>query len=167
MHTLCPGLKALSRDSPTNEFNSKIDLRSTYWQMAISNEHRLYWENCPGPEHGLWEFTVMTYGLIRATQICQWGLNRVLKDCKDCVDSYINDCIMFSDDMLSHVADLQCILNKLLNSLSKDLSVHLDNHRYLSWDFNTHWKWWLQWHKKPSQLLTGLHQNQLKKWGHS
>ena len=40
-----------------------------------------------------------------ATQTCQRGLDEVLRDCKDCVDIYVDDCIIFSDDMASHVTD--------------------------------------------------------------
>ena len=71
---------------------------------------------CPGPGYGLWEFTVMPYGLTGATQTCQRGLDKVLKDCKDCVDNYIDDCIVFSDDMQSHGKDLQRVLSRLLNA---------------------------------------------------
>ena len=51
---------------------------------------------CPGPGYGLWGFTVMPYGLTGATQTCQCGLDEVLKDC---VDNYVDDCIIFSVDM--------------------------------------------------------------------
>ena len=71
---------------------------------------------CPGPGYGLWEFTMMPYGLTGATQTCQRSLDRVLKDCKDCVDNYIDDCIVFSDDTQSYVADLQHVLSKLLKA---------------------------------------------------
>ena len=36
----------------------------------------------PSPGYGLWEFTVMPYGLTRATQACQ-RLDEMLQDCKD------------------------------------------------------------------------------------
>ena len=54
---------------------------------------------CPGPGYGLWEFTVMPYGLTAATHMCQRGLDEVLKDYKDCVDSYVDDYIIFSDTL--------------------------------------------------------------------
>ena len=38
----------------------------------------------------------MPYGLTGATQT---GLDQVLNDCKDCVDNYVDDLIIFSDDM--------------------------------------------------------------------
>ena len=67
----------------------------------------------PGPGYGLWEFTVMPYGLTGATQTCQRGLDEVLRDCKDCVDNYVDDCIIFSDSMSSHITDLSRVLGKL------------------------------------------------------
>ena len=71
---------------------------------------------CPEPGYGLWEFTVRPYGLTGATQTCQRGLDQVLKDCKDCVDNYNDDCIVFSDDMQSHMRDLQRVLSRLRNA---------------------------------------------------
>ena len=63
--------------------------------------------------YGLWEFTVMPYGLTGATQTCQRGLDRVLKDCKDCVENYVDDCIVYSDSMESHIKDLRRVLGRL------------------------------------------------------
>ena len=37
----------------------------------------------------------------------------MLRDCKDCVDNYVDDCIIFSDDMSSHATDLSRVLGKL------------------------------------------------------
>ena len=68
---------------------------------------------CPGPSYGLWEFTVMPYGLTCATQTCQRGLDTILQNCKHCVDNYVDDCIVFSDDMTSHIQDLRLVLGKL------------------------------------------------------
>ena len=68
---------------------------------------------CPGPGYGLWEFLVMPYGLTGATQTCQCGLDKVLKDCKHCVDNYVDDCIIFSEDVESHIKDLRMVLDKL------------------------------------------------------
>ena len=86
---------------------SKLDLRSGYWQFPMSESSIEKTAFCPGPGYGLWEFTVMPYGLTGATQTCQRGLDAVLKDCKDCVDNYVDDCIVFSDDMESHITDLR------------------------------------------------------------
>ena len=71
---------------------------------------------CPGPGYGLWEFVVMPYGLTGAIQTCQQGLDTLLADCKYCVDNYVDDCIVYSNDMKSHVRDLQEVLGRLLKA---------------------------------------------------
>jgi len=68
---------------------------------------------CPGPGYGLWEFTRMPYGLTGATQTCQRGLDSLLQSCKDCVDNYVDDCIVFSKDMHTHIKDLRRVLSRL------------------------------------------------------
>ena len=68
---------------------------------------------CPGLGYGLWEFTVMPYGLTGATQTCQRALDHILKSSKDCVDNYIDDIIVFSDTIESHIRDLRRVLSKL------------------------------------------------------
>ena len=51
---------------------SKIDLRSAYWQFPMHTESI---EKTAFSGYGLWEFTVMPYGLTGATQTWQWGLD--------------------------------------------------------------------------------------------
>ena len=41
----------------------------------------------------------MPYGLARAIQTCQQGLDTVQRDCKHCVDNYIDNSVVFSSDM--------------------------------------------------------------------
>ena len=89
---------------------SKLDLHSAYWQFPMSPESTAF---CPGPGYGLWEFTVMPYGLTGATQTCQRGLDHVLGDCQDCVDNYIGNCLVYSDNMETHMKDLERVLSRL------------------------------------------------------
>lgn len=95
---------------------SKLDLRSAYWQFPMSDRSMEKTAFCPGPGYGLWEFTVMPYGLTGATQTCQRGLDEVLKDCRDCVDNYVDDFIVFSDNMEAHICDLRRVLSRLLSA---------------------------------------------------
>jgi len=55
---------------------SKLGLRSAYWQFPM---HSQSVEKTAGPSYGLWEFTVMPYGLTGATQTHQRGLDTVRK----------------------------------------------------------------------------------------
>ena len=92
---------------------SKLDLRSAYWQFPMYQSSIEKTAFCPGPGYGLWEFVVMPYGLTGATQTCQRGLDEIFRECNDCVDNYVDDIIVFSDDMDSHVSDLRRVLEKL------------------------------------------------------
>ena len=92
---------------------SKIHLKSAYWQFPMHKDSIEKTAFTPGPRYGLWEFTVMPNGLTGATQTCQRGLDEVLRDCKDSVDNYVDDCIIFSDSMSSHITNLSRILGKL------------------------------------------------------
>ena len=92
---------------------SKLDLRSAYWQFPMDEGSIEKTAFCPGPGYGLWEFTVMPYGLTGASQTCQRALDHTLKSCKDCVDNYIDDIIVFSDTIESHIRDLRRVLSKL------------------------------------------------------
>ena len=46
--------------------------------------------------------------------MCQWGLDEVLDDCKDCIDNYVDDFIVFSDSIKSYICDLRCVLSRLM-----------------------------------------------------
>lgn len=99
---------------------SKIDLKSAYWQFRMHKDFIVKTAFSPGSGYGLWEFTVMPYGLTGATQTCQRGLDKVLRDCKDCVDNYVDDCIIFQmtcppmpQICLAFLANLQQLVHSL------------------------------------------------------
>jgi len=95
---------------------SKLDLRSAYWQFPMESQSVEKTAFCPGPGYGLWEFTRMPYGLTGATQTCQRGLDKILQSCKDCVDNYVDDCIVFSNDIDTHIRDLKRVLSQLTDA---------------------------------------------------
>ena len=51
--------------------------------------------------------------LTGATQTCQYALDEVFHECHYCVDNYIDDIIVFSDYMYSHINNLWCIFKNL------------------------------------------------------
>ena len=64
----------------------------------------------------------MPYGLIGATRTCQRGIDMELQNCKYCVD----DCIVYSDDMQSHITDLCQVLGQLMEAgFTSRLRVHM------------------------------------------
>jgi len=58
----------------------------------------------------------MLYGLTKATQTYQRCLDMVLQNCKYCVDNYMDDCIVYSDGMQSHITDLRKVLGQLMEA---------------------------------------------------
>ena len=48
---------------------SKMDLKSAYWQFPMHEESIEKTAFSPGPGYGLWEFTVMPYGLTGAKEV--------------------------------------------------------------------------------------------------
>ena len=75
MHTLFPGLRALSNSCANKCVFSKTDLKSAYWQFPINEVQLTKTVFCSGPVYGSWEFAVMPYSLTDATQTCQHGLD--------------------------------------------------------------------------------------------
>ena len=55
----------------------------------------------------------MPYGLTGATQTCRSALDETFCECHNCVDNYVDDIIVFSGDMDSHIKDLQQVFKKL------------------------------------------------------
>ena len=82
--------------------------------LAFSHEWNIHGKTafCPGPGYGVWEFTVTPYRLTRATQTCQCRLDKVLKQCKESVCNYLNNC-----NMDSHISNLQRVLSSLLAAI--------------------------------------------------
>ena len=74
---------------------SKLDFRSAYWQFPMNSDSIEKTTFYPGPAYGLWEFTVMLYGLTAATQTRQRALDDVPHDWKYCIDNYVDNCIVY------------------------------------------------------------------------
>ena len=94
---------------------SKMDLKNTYRQFPMQEQSIEKTSFLSGPGYGLWEFTVITYGLTGATRTSQRELDEILKDCKDCVDNHVDNCIVFADEMASHITDLNWPVYIMIN----------------------------------------------------
>jgi len=58
----------------------KLDQQSAYWQFLMDEQSVEKTVFCLGPGYGLWEFTVMPYGLTGSTQTCQRALEHTQKN---------------------------------------------------------------------------------------
>lgn len=113
---------------------------------------------CPGPvmEYGNLLSHVL-FGVIRATQTYQQGLeDRVLKDCKHCVDNYIRwlYCV-FRWQVISCGRPSTCLTQTpqcWIHSLRIQVFIWIVIYSYIIWDFNTHLKEWFHWLKTQSVI---------------
>ena len=103
----------------------------------------------------------MQYGLTGATHTCQRALDHVLKSCKGCVDNYVDDLVVFSDDMDSHISDLRQVLMKLraagFTLQYVDRSVFLVAPKLYTLALSTPQQAWHPPHRRPKQSKIGRH----------
>lgn len=97
------------------EFFSSLDLRSGYWQVPMAE--------CDRPKtafvtpDGLYEFTVMPFGLCNAPATFERMMDSILRGLKwqICL-CYLDDVVVFAPDFATHLARLRTILQCLTNA---------------------------------------------------
>lgn len=85
---------------------SKIDLRSGYWQMWLSDDSQLKTAFSPGPQFGLWHWTVLPFGLRNAPSAFQREIKKVFHDL-EFVSSYMDDLFIHSQNKEDHIQHLR------------------------------------------------------------
>lgn len=100
---------------------SKVDLRSGYWQMGLTSDSEEMTAFSPGPQYGLWQWTVLPFGLRNAPSSFHREIRKAFHDFKF-VLSYIDDLFIFSGSKDEHLTHLEMFfqrcseLNLTLNS---------------------------------------------------
>jgi hypothetical protein len=91
---------------------SKIDLRSCYHQLRIQPSDVL--KTTFITKYGLYEFTVMSFGLTNAPIFCMYLMNSVFMDFLDkFVVVFIGDILIYSQSEEEHVDHLRKVLRSL------------------------------------------------------
>ena len=93
-----------------HRYFSVLDIASAYWCVPVRDidiEKTAF--NTP---RGLYEMTVMPFGLVNAQATFQRLMDNILLGTKN-TESYIDDCIVYSQDFENHLSDLRCILERL------------------------------------------------------
>ena len=90
---------------------SKFDLRSGYWQLKLTNSAMEKTAFSPGPQFGLWEWTVLPFGLTNAPSKFQSTMENIFRELPY-VKCFIDDIIVHSPDMDSHRQHLKHFLQR-------------------------------------------------------
>lgn len=97
------------------EYFSSLDLRSGYWQVPMAE--------CDRPKtafvtpDGLYEFTVMPFGLCNAPATFERMMDNILRGLKwNICLCYLDDIVVFSSDFSTHLSRLHQVLTCLKNA---------------------------------------------------
>jgi len=100
-------------DSPSRaKIYSKIDLQHAYHlvRIALGDE----WKTAFHTRYGSYEWLVMPFGLTNAPAAFQRFVNTVFADMLDiCVVVYLDDILIYSEDMESHQQHIREVLHRL------------------------------------------------------
>jgi hypothetical protein len=91
---------------------TKLDLRDAYHRIRIKPGDK--WKTAFRTRYGLWEYTVMPFGLINAPATFQAYINGALKGLLDitCV-VYMDDICIFSSSIKEHAKYVREVLTRL------------------------------------------------------
>ena len=96
----------------TSQWFSSLDLQSGFWQIAMHEPDIP--ETAVITKRGLYEWTVMPFGLKNATATFQWIINKILEeDLNDMVKVFVDDVNIHSADWLDHLKHVAKVLKKL------------------------------------------------------
>ena len=101
---------------------TKLDLRGAYHLIRVHEGDE--WKTAFWTKFGLYEYTVMPFGLCNTPAAFQYFINEVLSDFLDvCVVVYIDDILIFSQTEFDHVQHVKAVLQRLREN---SLYVKLD-----------------------------------------
>lgn len=93
------------------EYLTTIDLCKGYWQVPLTERSReLTAFRTPW---GLFQFTVMPFGLHGAPATFQRLMDQVLCDVSSCAAAYLDDIVIYSNTWVEHMEHLRAVLDRL------------------------------------------------------
>uniref|UniRef100_A0A3B1IV37 Gypsy retrotransposon integrase-like protein 1 n=1 Tax=Astyanax mexicanus TaxID=7994 RepID=A0A3B1IV37_ASTMX len=99
----------------TASYFTKLDLRSAYNLIRIREGDE--WKTAFTTTNGHYEYQVMSYGLANAPAVFQSFMNDVFRDMiGKYVTLFIDDILIYSPDLESHVKHVHSVLQKLLDN---------------------------------------------------
>ncbi|KAJ8456455.1 hypothetical protein ONZ45_g18712 [Pleurotus djamor] len=124
-------------DAPSKaKVYTKIDLRNAYHLVRIAEGDE--WKTTFRTRYGSFEWLVMPFGLTNAPAAFQRMVNDIFSDMLDvCVIVYLDDILIFSDDMSKHKEHVKEVLRRLrkhkLYAKGEKCEFHTDTVEYLGY----------------------------------
>lgn len=90
---------------------TSLDLCKGNWQVPLEPVSRPY--TAFQTPAGLFQFTVMPFGLHGTSATFQRLMDQVLLGCEDCSNAYLDDMVIFSDTWEQHLGHLERVLGQI------------------------------------------------------
>nr|AZZ86116.1 polyprotein [Cacao red vein-banding virus] len=103
-----PGIQTVLKKVGNSQIFSKFDLKSGFHQVAMAEES-IPWTAFWVPQ-GLYEWLVMPFGLKNAPAVFQRKMDQCFKGTEDFIAVYIDDILVFSNNMTDHIRHIQIML---------------------------------------------------------
>lgn len=117
------------------KYITTIDLTKGYWQVPLRKEDRK--KTAFATADGLYEFTVLPFGLHGAPATFQRLMNTILREYPGFSSAYLDDIVVFSPSWKEHLQHLQTIMQTLqkanLHVNSKKTRVAFQKVKYLGY----------------------------------
>ena len=116
------------------KYYTKIDLRVGYNNIHIAEGEE--WKTAFRTRYGSYEYLVMPFGLTNAPATFQHFMNDIFYDLlDDCVVVYLDDILIYSDDLDTHRTQVKDVLGRLhqynLHARPEKSGFHMDSIEYL------------------------------------
>lgn len=93
------------------KYFTSLDLKSGYWQIMMDEKDK---EKTAFTCHrGLYEFNVLAFGLVNAPGIFQSLMQIVLDNCGHFATAYLDDILIFSPTLESHIEHINIVFQRL------------------------------------------------------
>ena len=105
-----PSMEQIFAKLASYKFISKLDLSKGYWQIALSDRSKPY--TAFQTPLGLFQFTVLPFGLVTAQASCSRLMRKLLQNLSN-VDNFVDDIIIFTLTWKQHIDTLRALLQRL------------------------------------------------------
>ena len=106
-----PRIDELIDEAGNAKYISTIDLTKGYWQVTLDDEARA--KSAFVTPFGLFQYTVMPFGMQNAPATFQRLMNQILTGCEKFARAYIDDICIVSETWEEHVTHVRSVLDRL------------------------------------------------------